>query len=100
MRAAAAGERCHTHLRVANSSGSFMKSVGVREAKARFAELVRAAASSAPTLVTHHGKPVAVITSVEKGGVKHAADVSDPSKFKDALLAIPYPLKDAFSHDP
>jgi prevent-host-death family protein len=76
-----------------------MKSVGIREAKARFAALVRAASSGEPTLVTSHGGPVAVITSVEKGGVSDASHVSDPSKFKEALLAVPHTLE-CFYHDP
>ena len=76
-----------------------MKSVGIREAKARFAALVRAASSGEPTLVTNHGGPVALITSVEKGGASDTSHVSDPSEFKEALLAVPHPL-DAFYHDP
>ena len=40
---------------------AYMKSVGIREAKARLSELARAAASGDATIITDYGKPVAVI---------------------------------------
>jgi prevent-host-death family protein len=36
-----------------------MKSVGIREAKARLSELARAAAKGEATILTDHGKPIA-----------------------------------------
>ncbi len=39
-----------------------MKSVGIREAKARFSELVRAAANGEQIVLTHHGEPLAAGT--------------------------------------
>ena len=47
--------------------GTCMKSVGIREAKAHFSELVRAAANGERIVLTHHGEPLAVITSTEEG---------------------------------
>ena len=44
-----------------------MKSVGIREAKAHFSELVRAAANGERIVLTHHVEPLAVITSIEMG---------------------------------
>lgn len=38
-----------------------MKSWQVQEAKARFSELLRAAADDGPQLVSHHGKPAAMV---------------------------------------
>jgi len=67
-----------------------MKSVGIREAKAHFSALVRAAA------FTHHGEPLAVITSIEEGTASHADGSSDASKFKEALLAIPHHIDVSF----
>src|SRR5271157_1297364 len=66
-----------------------MKSVGIREAKAHFAEFVRAAANGERIVLTHHGEPLAVITSIEDGSASHPDGSSDASKFREALLAIP-----------
>ena len=67
-----------------------MKSVGIREAKAHLSELVRAAANGEQIVLTHHGEPLAVITSIEEGSASHADGSSDASKFKEALLAMPH----------
>ncbi len=67
-----------------------MKSVGIREAKAHFSELVQAAANGQRILLTHHGEPLAVITSTKEGSDNHMDGSSDASKFKEALLAIPH----------
>ena len=69
-----------------------MKSFGIREAKARLSALARAAANGEPTLLTDYGKPLAVITSVERGGAGLANRSSDQSQFREALLALPYGL--------
>jgi prevent-host-death family protein len=61
-----------------------MKSVGIREAKAHFSELVRAAAKGERILITDYGKPLAVITSIKEGGAGDAEGSSDASKFKEA----------------
>ena len=38
-----------------------MKSVGIREAKARLSELARAAAKGEAAMLTDHGKPIATM---------------------------------------
>jgi prevent-host-death family protein len=70
-----------------------MKSVGIREAKARLSALARAAANGEPTLLTDHGEPRAVITSLERGAAAQAAGISDLSEFRRFLLAIPHLLE-------
>ena len=49
-----------------------MRSVGIKEAKAHLSELVRAAANGERIVLTHHGEPLAVITSIEEGSASHA----------------------------
>jgi prevent-host-death family protein len=70
-----------------------MKSVGIREAKARLSALARAAANGEPTLLTDHGEPRAVITSIERSVSDRAAGISDLSEFRGLLLSLPYPLE-------
>jgi len=70
-----------------------MMSVGIREAKARLLALARAAANGQPTLITDHGKPRAVITSIRGAPGGHPAGMSDLSKFKQSLLALPHALE-------
>lgn len=41
-----------------------MKTWQVQEAKARFSELLRASTEEGPQLVSHHGKPAAVVVPV------------------------------------
>jgi antitoxin (DNA-binding transcriptional repressor) of toxin-antitoxin stability system len=66
-----------------------MKSVGIREAKARLSALARAAADGEPTILTDYGKPLAVITMLPEGPKdSHSA----PSEFRKALLAMPHEL--------
>jgi prevent-host-death family protein len=43
-----------------------MKSVGIREAKARISELARAAAKGEATILTDYGKPVAMVGPLEQ----------------------------------
>ena len=73
-----------------------MKSVGIREAKAHFSELVRAAAKGERIIITDFGKPLAMITSIEERSGSHANGSSDASKFKEALLAIPHNIDVSF----
>ena len=73
-----------------------MRSVGIREAKAHFSELVRAAANGERIVLTHNGEPLAVITSIEEGTASHTDGSSDASKFKEALLAIPHHIDVSF----
>jgi prevent-host-death family protein len=73
-----------------------MKSIGIREAKARISALARAAAEGEPTLLTDYGKPIAVITSIKSDVGGQAVGISDPSEFKQSLLALPYALEVEF----
>ena len=66
-----------------------MKTVGIREGKANLPALARAAAAGEPTLLTVHGKPIAVITAIPESDTKK---LSDPSEFRLALLALPHDL--------
>src|SRR5271166_4961422 len=52
--------------------GACMRSVGMREPKAHFSELVRAAANGELIVLTDYGKPLAVITSIEDEGANRA----------------------------
>jgi prevent-host-death family protein len=70
-----------------------VKSVGIREAKAHLSALARAAANDEPTLLTDYGEPRAVITSINSDAVGQAVGISDPSEFKQRLLALPYALE-------
>jgi prevent-host-death family protein len=70
-----------------------VKSVGIREAKAHLSALARAAANGEPTLLTDYGEPRAVITSIKSAAVGQAVGISDPSEFKQRLLALPYALE-------
>ena len=64
-----------------------MKSVGIREAKARLSELARAAAKGQATILTDYGKPVAVITPIEQTTEEESA--SDAGKFREAFRRLP-----------
>ena len=66
-----------------------MKSIGIREAKARLSALARAAAAGEPTMLTDYGKPIAVIAPLE---VAHQERRSEASEFRKALLAMPHAL--------
>ena len=52
-----------------------MRSVGMREPKAHFSELVRAAANGELIVLTDYGKPLAVITSIEDEGANRAGQL-------------------------
>ena len=67
-----------------------MRSVGIREAKAHFSALVRAAAKGERIIITDFGKPLAMMASIQEGSASHADGSSDASKFKEALLAMPH----------
>jgi len=70
-----------------------MKSVGIREAKARLSALARAAANGEPTLITDHGEPRAMITSIKGALGCQPAGPSDLSEFRQFLLAVPHALE-------
>jgi prevent-host-death family protein len=79
-----------------------MKSVGIREAKAKLSELARAAAAGQPTLLTDYGKPLAVIAAMAEDfscgeapatPVEIAPQRSDFKAFRRALLSVPHELE-------
>ena len=69
---------------------AYMKSVGIREAKARLSELARAAAKGEATILTDHGKPIATIARIEQ--TTEGESGSDAREFREALLSLPYHL--------
>jgi prevent-host-death family protein len=71
-----------------------MKSVGIREAKARLSELARAAAKGEVTMLTDYGKPLATIAPIEQTTAEESA--SDAGEFREALLSLPYHLEVGF----
>jgi prevent-host-death family protein len=71
-----------------------MKSVGIREGKARLSELARAAADGETTVLTDYGKPIAVISPIEQ--TTKAESGSDADGFRKALLSLPYHLDFGF----
>ncbi len=67
-----------------------MKSVGIREAKARLSELARMAAKGETTIVTDYGKPIAMVAPIEQTNKEEGG--SDATEFREALLSLPYHL--------
>lgn len=63
-----------------------MRSIQIRDAKAKFSALVEAAEKGKPTTITRHGKPAAVLVPVE--AAKRLYPENRPS-FADLLLAFP-----------
>lgn len=79
-----------------------MKSVGIRQAKARLSALARAAAAGESTLITDYGKPIAMISSlVENPAHEEASSAlieepkppTDAAAFRHALFGAPHPLE-------
>src|SRR3984957_6866002 len=70
--------------------GVSMRSVGIRIAKARLAELARDAGQGEVTILTDYGKPIAMISSIEQA--TNAESRSDAGEFREALLSLPYHL--------
>lgn len=63
-----------------------MKTVQAREAKAGFSALIEAAERGEPTTITRHGRPAAVLVSVEDA----RRLFPDPREtFADLLLSFP-----------
>jgi prevent-host-death family protein len=63
-----------------------MRSIQIRDAKAKFSSLVEAAEKGKPTTITRHGRPAAVLVSVE--AARRLYPENRPS-FADLLLAFP-----------
>jgi antitoxin (DNA-binding transcriptional repressor) of toxin-antitoxin stability system len=80
-----------------------MKSLGIRQAKARLSALVRAAASGECSLVTDNRKLVAMIGPPPQDPVEaedsslspteEAKAPSDAAEFRKALLGVPFPIE-------
>lgn len=66
-----------------------MKILGLRDAKASLSAVVEAAERGEATTITKHGRPAAVVVSVEDARRLYAD--ARPS-FADLLLAIPHPI--------
>jgi antitoxin (DNA-binding transcriptional repressor) of toxin-antitoxin stability system len=81
-------------LRGLRCEKAYMKSVGIREAKARLSELARAAANGDATVLTDYGKPIAIIAQIEQTTKDESA--SDAEEFREALLSLPYHLDVGF----
>jgi prevent-host-death family protein len=63
-----------------------MQSIQVRDAKARFSELVAAAERGEPTTITRHGQPAAVVVPVEAARRLYP---DNRRSFADVLLDYP-----------
>ena len=67
-----------------------MRSLPLRDAKASLSAVIGAAERGVPTTITKHGKPAAVVVSVEDA--RRLYPVDKPS-FADLLLSIPEDLE-------
>jgi prevent-host-death family protein len=72
-----------------------VNSIQVREAKARFSALIEAAERGEPTTITRHGRPAAVLVSVEDA--RRLYSEGRPS-LADLLLSFPGGVE--FERDP
>jgi prevent-host-death family protein len=63
-----------------------MRSIQIRDAKAKFSALIEAAEHGQPTTITRHGRPAAVLVPVEDARRLYPQD--RPS-FADLLLSFP-----------
>lgn len=66
-----------------------MKTLRLRDAKAVLSAVVGAAERGEPTTITKHGKPAAVVVSVQDARRLYSADRPN---FADLLMSIPYPV--------
>ena len=67
-----------------------MKSIQIRDAKAKFSSLVEAAERGQPTTITRHGRPAAVVVPVEDA--RRLYPENRPS-LVELLLTIPGELE-------
>ena len=63
-----------------------MQSIGIDDAKAQFSALVEAAEHGRPPTITRHGRPAAVLISVEDARRLYP---EDRRSFADLLLSFP-----------
>ncbi len=63
-----------------------MKTVQIRDAKAKFSALIEAAEHGQPTTITRHGRPAAVVIPVDDARRLYP---EKQSSFADLLLSFP-----------
>lgn len=63
-----------------------MRSIEIRDAKAKFTALVEAAEQGRPTMITRHGRPAAVLAPIDDA---HRLYPDDRPSFADLLLSFP-----------
>lgn len=63
-----------------------MRSIQIRDAKAKFSALIEAAEHGKPTIITRHGRPAAVVVPVEDARRLYP---EDRVSFADLLLSFP-----------
>jgi prevent-host-death family protein len=68
-----------------------MSSMSVADAKARFASLVDDAANGQFVTITRHGKPAAMLVSVEAGEAAMRAMAKPRPNFGEFLMSYPGP---------
>lgn len=68
-----------------------MSSMSVADAKAGFASLVDEAANGAFVTITRHGKPAAMLVSVEAGEAAKRAMTKPKPNFGEFLMSYPGP---------
>lgn len=64
-----------------------MKQMQAREAKAKFAEILRSAENGEPVTITRHGKPVARLVPIE--GDNEQSEKHANKSFIEHLMAFP-----------
>jgi len=64
-----------------------MKTMQVRDAKAGFSALVEAAGNGEPTVITRHGKPMAMVVPIDQG--RKLYPQGSQRDFVDLLLQYP-----------
>lgn len=64
-----------------------MKTWQVQEAKARFSELLRASVEEGPQVVSHHGKPTAVMVPMAQWRQLQQLQQRAPRSLKSLLLS-------------
>jgi antitoxin Phd len=68
-----------------------MKTMQLREAKAKFSALVQAAEDGESTIVTKNGRPAAMLVPIEEGRSPHPKK-RKKRNFAQLLMSIPHPI--------
>lgn len=69
-----------------HTQGHAVETIQIRDAKAKFSALIEAAEQGRPTTITRHGRPAAVVVSVEDA--RRLYPENRPS-FAELLLSFP-----------